>query len=99
MEQEKIKDTRIPQVQNIENAILIYYKNIELRSKDIRELFHVSSANAVRLKKIARNYILENSIPIWNANMVNTKAAYTAWGLDIKELEYRYKKLKELQPN
>lgn len=38
----------------------------------------------------------ENQTPSWNALRVNTKDAYAAWGLDIEDLERRYRKLKKL---
>lgn len=39
----------------------------------------------------------ENNIPCWNAQRVNTEAAYLAWGLSIDDLERRYKKLNQLK--
>ena len=37
-----------------------------------------------------------DEVKVWNALNVNTASAYKAWGLDIADLEYRRKKLKEL---
>lgn len=38
----------------------------------------------------------ENDVPQWNALRVNTKTAYEAWGLNIDDLERRYRKLQKL---
>ena len=39
----------------------------------------------------------ENNRPVWNAQLVNTEDAYTAWGLSISDLEKRLKKLRALE--
>lgn len=88
---------RIPRIKSIKKAIYIYYSNLELRSMDIKDLFSCSSGTATRLKNIAMDYIIEQKIPIWDAGRVNTKAAYEAWGLDIKDLEDRQKKLERME--
>lgn len=93
----EIVNKRIPRIKNIKNAIYIYYANLELRSKDIKHLFGCSSGTATRLKDIAMEHITEQKIPIWDAGRVNTKAAYEAWGLDIKDLEERQKKLEKME--
>lgn len=87
---------RIPQIPDIRKAVLIYYAKNELRTKDIKELFACCGTVATRLKGIALEYIIENDVVRWNADQVNTKAAYESWGLDIKDLERRQKKLEEL---
>ncbi len=40
--------------------------------------------------------MIELNTPVWNSSRINTKVAYEAWGLDIADLEHRYKKLQEL---
>lgn len=88
---------RIPALPSIGKAIEIYYRCIELRSSDVKELFgKISGASVVKLKGAAREKQAEMQIPIWNAGRVNTQAAYAAWGLDIKDLEQRYAKLKKM---
>ncbi len=85
---------RIPQLQNIETAIRLFYERIELSNSDIRELFgNISSQTIVKLKKKASEVSAEEKIIPWNSRYVNTEAAYKAWGLDIADLERRYKKL------
>lgn len=88
-------NVRIPQV-SIEKAIKIYYSNTELSNTNIKELFgNLAPATIVKLKAIARQEMIKNNTPVWNDTYVNTVAAFKAWGLDIDDLEYRYKKLKE----
>lgn len=92
-----ISAVRIPQITDLKKAIEIYYKWIEIGNQQIMNLFgKMSRARLVRLKKLAQAKMIEGDIPCWNANCVNTKAAYAAWGLDINDLEDRYKKLKKL---
>lgn len=95
----KINDihVRIPQPQSLETAIRIFYEKTEIGSAEIRELFGIrSSATTAKLKRLARAQMAEDSVPVWNAQKVNTKSAFVAWGLDISDLETRFKKLKQL---
>lgn len=88
---------RIPQISSVQNAIRIYYENIEIGNADIKSLFgKVGSQTIVKLKEVAKKQMAEDEVPSWNAMHVNTKAAYKAWGIDIEDLEKRYKKLKQL---
>ncbi len=89
---------RIPQLTNIEAAIRLYYERIELSNADIELLFGShSSATIAGLKSMAREKMRENNISCWNAQRVNTEAAYSAWGLSIDDLERRYMKLKQFK--
>lgn len=88
---------RIPQITSLETAIKLYYENIEIGNPEIKMLFgSIGSARVCKLKKLAKEKMDENNVPSWNALNVNTKAAYSAWGIDISDLEYRYNKLKKL---
>lgn len=85
---------RIPQVQDIENAVRIYYERIELSSADIESIFgKLAHSTVAKLKTVARAVSTEKGTPIWNARNVNTEDAFKAWGLDITDLEMREKKL------
>ena len=84
---------RVPGVRDIATAIRMYYEKHELTSSDIVELFGVCMVTAKRLKDMARDLMGERDIPNWNALAVNTDCAFEAWGLDIDDLERRYKKL------
>lgn len=88
---------RIPQILDLETAIKIYHERIELSNADIRKLFGQMGSNKMsELKNIAREKMIQENAPIWNASYVRTECAYKAWGMDIKNLEYRYKKLKTM---
>ena len=89
---------RIPQIVDLKTAIDLYYMRTALSNSDIETLFgkHYSSTIA-KLKKLAQNKMDEKRVMSWNAICVNTEAAYEAWGLDIGDLEHRYKKLKQLE--
>lgn len=49
-----------------------------------------------RLKKAAEKVMDEEDVIRWSPNKINTKSAFKAWGLDIADLESRYKKLQKL---
>ena len=88
---------RIPQVVDLEGAIKMYYRRIELSNADIETLFGKHSSSTIaKLKKMAQNKMVENNVMSLNALYVNTAAAYEAWGLDINDLEHRFQKLKQL---
>ena len=93
---------RIPRLRDIEDAIRIYYENIEIGTKEIKELFisrndtYISNSTAMKLKKIAKEKMAEKEIKNWDASRVNTKAAFEAWGLEINDLEKRLLKLQKM---
>lgn len=88
---------RIPQLKNIETAIKVYYSRIELSNSDIKELFgNLSSATIAKLKKSAKEKMIEENIPAYDISRVRTDSAFRAWGLEIKDLEKRLEKLKKL---
>lgn len=88
---------RVPQIVDIGTAIRIFYERHELSNTDIKGIFgNISSATVCKLKNRAREQMEEDSVPCWNAKLVNTEAAYKAWGLEIDRLEKSYAKLKKL---
>ena len=88
---------RIPQVSDLKTAIEIFYSHIELRNKDITKLFgKVGNAKIAAMKKNVHDKMREDNVVSWDASAVNTRVAFQVWGLDIKDLEERYKKLQEL---
>lgn len=90
-----VLSVRIPQITSLETAIRLYYERTELSNSDIKELFGgCSTATITRLKRKVREKMTEENTPIWNANNVNTRVAYTTWGLDIDDMEKRYRKSK-----
>lgn len=89
-------NVRVPQITSPQIAIKLYYSYSELSNANIRELFgKIAPATIVKLKKLALQKMLDKNIQLWNDHYVNTKVAFEAWGLDIEDLENRYKKLKE----
>ncbi len=87
---------RIPNINSLEIVIKKYYEKVELANSDVREIFDVrSSATVAKLKKIVQEKMIEQGVACWNTQRVNTAVAYQVWGLDISDLERRYKKLKE----
>lgn len=88
----------VPKLQNIETALEIYYTCHELSNKEISKLFGTNTFSVIsRLKKKAKAQMDLENTPVWDARTVNTSAAFRAWGLDIKDLEARYKKLTALK--
>ncbi len=94
----KMVRVRIPQVACIDHAIELYYSKIELTGKDISELFGgIPASRIAKLKSKAREVSAKNDRMMWDNRNVNTEDAYEAWGLDIKDLERRAKKLAEIR--
>lgn len=82
---------------DISKAVELYYSRAQLDSDDVSELFGgVSRSTVCHLKQKARNLMKEKGLPIWDSKHVETKAAFEAWGLDIEDLEKRFKKLRAL---
>ena len=88
---------RVPQIQDIETAIRLYYERIELSNSDIAALFGCSRATAIKLKRLGKEQMDADEIPNWNALHVNTRSAFKAWGMDIADLEQRLKRLRQLK--
>ena len=81
---------------DVGKAVELYYSKLHLDSNDITALYGgISRATICKLKEKARVVMQANGIPLWNSHVVETKSAYTAWGLDISDLETRYSKLKK----
>lgn len=97
------ENVRIPKLRDIETAIQIYYSNLELDNENIRKIFitqrggELSSATIASLKDLARKEMRERDIPVYNGYRVNTEVAYETWGINISDLENRYKKLQKLK--
>ena len=82
----------------IETAVRIYHEYIELGNTEIRCLFgnDIGTATIVRLKKAAFEAMAKADVRAITPYAVNTKIAFATWGLDITDLERRYKKLTSL---
>ena len=87
----------IPQITDIETAIVIYYRYPEISTKEIMQLFNKRSKSTInRLKKIAKKQMIENNVYSHGIYRLNTECAYTAWGIDVEDLEKRRNKLQKL---
>lgn len=93
----------IPKLRDVGLAIKIYYENIELSNKELKELFvsrrgeNISSATLVKLKKAVLEEAAKRNMLMWEKGCVNTKLAYEVWGLEINDLEKRWAKLQKLK--
>lgn len=93
-----IRGVRVPQPKSVEFALQLYYEKSELANDDIKTLFGISANSTVaKLKAIAREKMINDNTPVWDARNVNTVAAYQSWGIDPADLERRVKKLRELR--
>lgn len=80
---------------NIEVAIELYYSQNELSNKDIRRIFGCSESYVQTLKNKVREKMAEEKAHpvVFEAKNVNCAYAFRVWGLDVEELEQKYKKL------
>lgn len=84
----------IPRIASIETAVRIYNENLYLGTKQIKELFPgIGSARVCELKRIANAYTREHNRIPYSSFDVLTKDAYTAWHLDVAELNAKYDEL------
>lgn len=84
-------------VSSLETAIEMYYLNLELTTANIKKLFNVSDPTAKKYKDVVREEMIKKKIVSNEINSVETKLAYQVWGLDIDDLEKRYKKLEKFK--
>ncbi len=80
---------------NIEAAIELYYSQNELSNRDIKTIFGCSDSYVQTLKhRVLRRMAEEQARPVvFEAKNVNCEYAFKVWGLDIDELEQKYRKL------
>ena len=87
----------IPKITSIENALKIYYNHSELGNKEIVELFgNRSTATIAKLKNAVKSEMLRKNICSYGMYKINTKIAFSVWGIDVNDLEKRLKKIKDL---
>lgn len=89
--------SRALQVQDIEQAALLFHKKLELGCPEIQAIFNCSRSKAEKLKRIAREKAIEDNVRRIDLRNVPTKTAFEAWGIDIDDLEKRIDKLNELR--
>jgi len=87
----------IPAITGIDNALKIYYNNLELGNKEIIGLFgNRSSATITRLKNTVKSEMIKRNVMSYGTYKVNTNIAYEVWGIDINDLKKRKKELAQL---
>lgn len=80
-------------IKDVGMAVEMYYSCAYLENSDIRELFGCSASSVTKLKRQARQLMVERGVMPYSASSVDTVCAYEAWGLDIADLEMRLDKL------
>ncbi len=92
-------------IRDIETALRIYYNYVEIGNAEMKELFvgvngNVPAASTInKLKNQALELMAEKKVERHAAYKVNTEIAFEAWGIDVKNLEYRRNKLIKLGLN
>ena len=88
---------KVTPIKDIDTAVRIYYTYPEIGNAEISELFGgIASSTISRYKKDVMDEQVKREQKTSRLHSVNTRIAYEVWGLDIKDLEFRRKKLKEL---
>lgn len=84
-------------ITSIDDALRIFYTYPEIGNREIRELFGTLGNSTISsYKKAVRKIQTERGVRTSQMNTVNTEIAYEVWGIDVKDLEIRRKKLKNL---
>jgi len=96
---EKLTPRGIPQIRDIQGAIVMYYGLLDLSSDDIAMLFGLnrSDSRITDLKRMAMKKVKEKGLPVWSVQRVPTETAFEAWNLDINALEVRAEKLRKMK--
>ena len=86
-----------PNIKDIDAAVRLYYEKFELSGADIQAIFGAkSTATVSKLKKIVRDEMIKAGRLPYDPHNVPTDIAFSAWGLDISDLERRRAKLLKL---
>jgi hypothetical protein len=97
VEDMNILKMNIPNITSVETALTIYYNNPEIGNKEITALFGKHSPTTIsKLKKMVKAEMDKQGLFSYGLNTIQTEMAYDVWGIDIKGLERRFKKIKEL---
>ncbi len=84
---------------NIEAAYRLYYEKYSFSNSDIKQIFGVTSSSTIaKIKREVIDYFAGTDInPIHGLNgRLDSGYAFEAWGIDINNLEMRYKKLQKI---
>lgn len=84
-------------IKDIDTALRIFYTYPEIGNAEISELFGgIAQSTVIRYKEEVVAEQIKQDVKTSRLYSVNTRVAYEVWGLDVKDLEQRRKKLKEL---
>ncbi len=80
---------------NIAVALELYYSQNEFSNKDIMQIFGCSLSRAYTLKKKVWEHMAANGDHpvVFDYTCINAEYAFKVWGLDVSDLERKYKKL------
>ena len=93
---------RVPKIRSLEAALTVYYDNIFIGNKEIRELFISKSGGNIGVTKIAElkkevaAIAKEKGAMLYNETTVPVEVAFEAWGINVSELERKIKRKKSL---
>ncbi len=88
---------KVKHITSMDEALRIFYTYPEIGNKEIRELFgNLGNSTISNYKKAVRAAQTERGVRTSQMNTVNTEIAYEVWGIDVKDLEIRREKLKNL---
>lgn len=88
---------RVPLIASVETAVRIYNQCPYLGNQEIKVLFGgIGDGRCGKLKQLALVEMEKRGMMRYNPYVVNTDAAYAAWGLDIADLERRFRRLEKL---
>ena len=81
-----------------ETLLRIYYGNSELGTAEISAMFGggVARSTISALKKKVLYGMAERGIPQHRTGVVDTGTAFEVFGIDVVDIEKKYKKLKQL---
>lgn len=84
---------------NIEAAYRLFYEKYSFSNSDIKQIFGITSSSTVaKIKREVIDFFAGTDInPIHSlSGRLDVVRAFEAWGIDIKDLEVRYKKLQKI---
>jgi hypothetical protein len=82
-------------VVDTEAAYEIFVKYLYIGNTEIKRIFHCGDSYAVKMKRKARELMEKEGKDTLYPQLVNTKSAFQAWGIDPTALEKQYSKLRK----
>lgn len=82
---------------DINTVMDIWLNKPVLTNQDIMRLFNCKIGSAMKLKKEAQSLMTEQGETCYSSCTVNTRTAFKAWKIDIKDIERRYLRKQKLK--